>query len=79
MAQVVGGDGYVGGGMDMWSAGVILHILLSGYPPWMDDDLTVLFKMIGQGKLEFAEGNGQGSHTLCTPKPRALLLIGALC
>ena len=31
---------------DMWSFGVILYILLGGYPPFHDDNQKALFKKI---------------------------------
>lgn len=32
--------------VDMWSAGVVLHILLAGYPPFMSDSEPELFNLI---------------------------------
>ena len=39
---------------DMWSCGVIVFILLCGYPPFYDDDNEVLFSQIARGEFEFA-------------------------
>lgn len=39
--------------VDLWSAGVILFMLLSGYPPFHDESDTVLFEKIRKGKFEF--------------------------
>ena len=38
---------------DMWSLGVIVFILLSGYPPFVDDDTKSLFRMIRHATYEF--------------------------
>jgi len=38
---------------DIWSAGVIVYILLGGYPPFFDDNRPRLFKKIKAGKFEF--------------------------
>lgn len=37
----------------MWSFGVILYILLGGYPPFHDDNQQMLFKKIVAGAFEF--------------------------
>jgi len=39
--------------VDMWSAGVLLYILLCGYPPFYHRDLTKLFKEIEKGVFDF--------------------------
>mmetsp|Transcript_19139 Transcript_19139/g.27673 ORF Transcript_19139/g.27673 Transcript_19139/m.27673 type:complete len:733 (+) Transcript_19139:108-2306(+) len=38
---------------DMWSVGVILYVLLVGYPPFMEDNQRVLFRKIRYGEYEF--------------------------
>ncbi len=40
---------------DMWSVGVILYILLGGYPPFIEDDQKRLFRKIRKGQYEFHE------------------------
>ena len=37
----------------MWSFGVILYILLGGYPPFHDDNQRSLFRKIVKGEYEF--------------------------
>jgi len=44
-----------GKAVDMWSAGVVLFILLGGYPPFHHDNESVLFEQIRQGKFQFDE------------------------
>eukprot|EP00600_Ochromonadales_sp_CCMP1393_P002562 CAMPEP_0174981748 /NCGR_PEP_ID=MMETSP0004_2-20121128/16073_1 /TAXON_ID=420556 /ORGANISM="Ochromonas sp., Strain CCMP1393" /LENGTH=354 /DNA_ID=CAMNT_0016233549 /DNA_START=217 /DNA_END=1281 /DNA_ORIENTATION=- len=39
--------------VDIWSIGVILYILLCGYPPFEHDDKRELFSMTVQGKYHF--------------------------
>lgn len=39
--------------VDMWSLGVIIYILLGGYPPFVDSNQAELFKKIRRGKYEF--------------------------
>jgi len=39
--------------VDMWSVGVIIYILLSGYPPFYADSAPALFKKIMEVKYDF--------------------------
>jgi len=39
---------------DYWSIGVVLYILLCGFPPFYDEDNMVLFEKIKNGKFEFS-------------------------
>jgi calcium/calmodulin-dependent protein kinase I len=38
---------------DMWSMGVILYVLIGGYPPFHEDDQKKLFRLIRKGKYSF--------------------------
>ena len=38
---------------DMWSVGVILYILLGGYPPFIENNQRELFRKIRKGEYEF--------------------------
>jgi len=42
-----------GKAVDLWACGVILYILLVGYPPFWDDDQNRLYDQIKIGKYEF--------------------------
>jgi len=48
-------DGY-GREVDLWSTGVIMYILLCGYPPFYAEEDDQVFDLIIAGKFEFPEG-----------------------
>lgn len=41
--------------VDLWACGVILYILLVGYPPFWDDNQSRLFELIKAGKYEVCQ------------------------
>lgn len=52
--EVLRGDPY-GTEVDIWGLGVVMYILLCGYPPFHDDDQKKLFKKIKAGQYHFHE------------------------
>jgi doublecortin-like kinase 1/2 len=54
--EILSESGY-GKEVDIWAAGVITYILLSGFPPFVneDNDQDELFDQILSGKFEFTE------------------------
>ena len=40
---------------DMWSIGVIMYIIIGGYPPFYEDNQNLLFKKIKRGDYEVRE------------------------
>jgi len=50
--EVLEGKGY-DEAVDFWSIGIILYILLCGFPPFYDDDNDKLFELIAKAKVEF--------------------------
>jgi len=41
--------------VDMWSVGIVLFVLLVGYPPFMDDNQKILFRKIRLGDFKYLE------------------------
>jgi len=51
--EVLQNKGYDSGAVDMWSMGVILYILLCGFPPFYEEELPALFDQILKGRYDF--------------------------
>lgn len=52
--EIVSGQGY-GKETDCWSLGVILYVMLCGFPPFFADDNAELFEMIKKAEYDFPE------------------------
>lgn len=50
--EILNGKGY-GREVDYWSIGIVLYILLCGFPPFYEEDNAALFEQIKSGSFEF--------------------------
>lgn len=60
--------------VDMWSVGVIVYILLSGYPPFYDDSPPKIFKKITEVKYDFDDPAWDGISDVAKDLIRKLLV-----
>lgn len=51
--EILKNMGYDSGAVDVWSAGVILYILLCGFPPFYEEELPALFDQILHARYDF--------------------------
>jgi len=51
--EILKNQGYNSGAVDLWSAGVILYILLCGFPPFYEEELPALFDQILHARYDF--------------------------
>jgi len=60
--------------VDMWSVGVIIYILLSGYPPFYDESPPKIFKKITEAKYDFNDPAWEHVSDLAKDLIRKLLV-----
>jgi serine/threonine protein kinase len=51
--EILANKGYDNTAVDMWSVGVILYILLCGFPPFYEEELPALFDSILKARYDF--------------------------
>jgi len=51
--EILQNKGYDSSAVDMWSAGVILYIMLCGFPPFYEEELPALFDQILKARYDF--------------------------
>lgn len=64
---------------DMWSIGVILFVLLVGYPPFMEDNQRALFHKVRLGEYEFYENDWEGISEEAKLLIKGLLQVDPTC
>jgi len=53
--EILENKGYDSGACDVWSAGVILYVLLCGFPPFYEEEMAALFDQIKNAKYDFPD------------------------
>ena len=51
--EILNNKGYDSPAVDLWSTGVILYILLCGFPPFYEEELPALFDSILKARYDF--------------------------
>lgn len=72
--EIIAGQGY-NQQVDVWSIGIILYIMLCGFPPFYDDDPDKLFEIISQGKIVFPSPHWDGISELAKDLIKKCLTI----
>ncbi|KZV57973.1 CBL-interacting serine/threonine-protein kinase 1-like [Dorcoceras hygrometricum] len=77
--EVLSNRGYDGATSDTWSCGVILYVILTGYLPFDDQNLAVLYQKITKGDVQIPKWLSPGARNLVKrildPNPRTRITI----
>ncbi|CAK7347304.1 unnamed protein product [Dovyalis caffra] len=77
--EVLSHKGYDGAVADVWSCGVILYVLMAGYLPFDELDLTTLYSKIDRAEFScpswFPVGAKSLLHRILDPKPETRITI----
>ncbi|KAH1042048.1 hypothetical protein AAZX31_09G075100 [Glycine max] len=62
--EILANKGYDGATSDIWSCGVILYVILTGYLPFDDRNLAVLYQKIFKGEVQIPRWLSPGSQNI---------------
>ncbi|KAI3781922.1 hypothetical protein L2E82_11950 [Cichorium intybus] len=80
--EVLRKRGYDGGAADIWSCGVILYVLLTGYLPFEESDLATLYKKVNAAEFSYPFWFPSGAKSLLDkmldPNPQTRIRINEI-
>ncbi|KAJ9546324.1 hypothetical protein OSB04_018867 [Centaurea solstitialis] len=80
--EILQNRGYDGATSDTWSCGVILYVILTGYLPFDDRNLAVLYQKIFKGDVQMPKWLPQGAKNLIKrildPNPKTRITIAEI-
>ncbi|OIW21217.1 hypothetical protein TanjilG_31085 [Lupinus angustifolius] len=80
--EVIRKNGYDGAKADIWSCGVILYVLLSGFLPFQDENLMAMYKKIYRGDFKCPPWFSSEARRLVTklldPNPNTRITISKI-
>ncbi|CAL5199074.1 unnamed protein product [Lathyrus oleraceus] len=62
--EILANRGYNGASSDVWSCGVILYVLLTGYLPFDDRNLAVLYQKVSKGDCQMPKWLSYGARNI---------------
>ncbi|CAI8610861.1 unnamed protein product [Vicia faba] len=62
--EILANRGYNGASSDVWSCGVILYVVLTGYLPFDDRNLAVLYQKVSKGDCQIAKWLSSGAQNI---------------
>ncbi|KAL7595736.1 hypothetical protein Lser_V15G31434 [Lactuca serriola] len=80
--EILSNRGYDGATSDTWSCGVILYVILTGYLPFDDRNLAVLYQKIFKGDVQMPKWLPSGAKNLIKrildPNPKTRITIAEI-